>query len=110
VEAHLLSCRRAPKGRIDDALQIPSLASRAWRGEFCFGVAAELGGLDTFGKRHWWPTLTCLHSVHVLTGRWTDLLSGFPPMADMLSGNVARADARGRSLESWRAVVQMLWL
>lgn len=93
---HLLSRWCAPKGRINDALQIPSLASGAWRRELRPGIATELFLFREVmvsvevGSA---PTLTCLHSVHVLTGRWTDLFIGFEPIADMLKGT-ARAEKR----------------
>ena len=48
--ADLLSRRRAPKRRIDYALQTSSLASGAWRRELGFGVAAELYRSDRFGS------------------------------------------------------------
>jgi len=99
--ADLLARRRAPERRIDNTLQIPCLTPGAWRREFRFGVAAELHILDRSASGKGWLTLTCLHSVHVFTGRWTDLLSGFPPMADILKSETARLDAWRRSLESW---------
>lgn len=52
-------------------------------------------------------TLTCLHSVHVLTGRWTDLLSGFPPMADMLQRRATHWSRGGGCYGRGRAAMPM---
>jgi hypothetical protein len=85
-QSDLLSRRRAPERRIDNALQVPSLASSAWRREFCFGVAAELHGLEAFGSRQ--------RGVAYL-----DLLAFRACLDRPMYGSVKRVSSHGRHSE-----------